>query len=109
MKKEIEYTESRGNVFADLGLENSEELLAKSRLALEILRIIKKRKLTQAQAAKILYTDQSQISILKAGDCLQRFTFDRLLTWLTKLDRDVTLTIRPKPRNHECGLLEVSI
>ncbi len=109
MKKEIEYTESSGNVFADLGLENSKELLAKSRLALEILRIIKKRKLTQAKAAKILDTDQSQISILKTGDCLQRFTFDRLLTWLTKLDCDVTLTVRPKPRNHECGLLEVSV
>ncbi|HEB72006.1 MAG TPA: XRE family transcriptional regulator [Nitrospirae bacterium] len=105
----MEYTESSGNVFADLGLENSEELLAKSRLALEILRIIKKRKLTQAKAAKILDTDQSQISILKTGDCLQRFTFDRLLTWLTKLDCDVTLTVRPKPRNQECGLLEVSV
>lgn len=109
MKKKIEYTESCGNVFADLGLENAKELLAKSTLALEILRIIKKRRLTQAQAAKILDTDQSQISILKSGDCLQRFTFDRLLTWLIKLDRDVTLTIRPKPRNHECGLLEVSV
>ncbi|VAX25274.1 hypothetical protein MNBD_NITROSPINAE03-372 [hydrothermal vent metagenome] len=109
MKKKIEYTESCGNVFADLGVDAPDEMLAKSRLALEVLKIIKNRKLTQAQAAKILDTDQSQISILKTGDCLQRFTFDRLLSWLTKLDRDVTLTVRHKPRNHESGLLEVSV
>ncbi|VAX16283.1 hypothetical protein MNBD_NITROSPINAE03-347 [hydrothermal vent metagenome] len=109
MQKEIEYTESSGNVFADLGLENSKELLAKSTLALEVIKIIKNRKLTQHKAAKILGTDQAYISKLKRGSELRRFTLDRLVTWLTKLDRDVILTIRPKPRNHECGLLEVSV
>jgi predicted XRE-type DNA-binding protein len=47
--KEIEYEESCGNVFADLDLPNPEEILAKSQLAWEIHRIIKKRKLTQAK------------------------------------------------------------
>jgi len=32
MKKKIEYQESSGNVFADLGIENPEEALAKSEL-----------------------------------------------------------------------------
>lgn len=53
MTKKIEFTESCGNVFADLGLENADEMLAKSTLAIMIRKIIKKRGLTQAQAAKI--------------------------------------------------------
>ncbi len=53
MTKKIEFTESCGNVFADLGLENADEMLAKSTLATMIRKIIRKRGLTQAQAAKI--------------------------------------------------------
>ena len=53
MTKKIEFTESCGNVFADLGLENADEMLAKSTLAIMIRKIIKKRGLTQVQAAKI--------------------------------------------------------
>jgi predicted XRE-type DNA-binding protein len=45
MRKEIEYEESPGNVFADLGVKNSEEALAKSELARQIGKIIKKRSL----------------------------------------------------------------
>ena len=58
--KEIEYEESSGNVFADLGLSNPEEALAKSQLAWEISRIIKRKKLTQTKVAKILKIDQSK-------------------------------------------------
>ncbi|MDH5677031.1 MAG: helix-turn-helix domain-containing protein [Nitrospinota bacterium] len=100
---------SSGNVFADLDVDAPNEMLAKAKLASAILDVIEHRKLTQQKAAKILGTDQAYISKLKRGSELRRFTLDRLVTWLTKLDRDVTLTVRPKPRNHECGLLEVSV
>ena len=46
--------DSSGNVFADLEIENPEEYLAKSELAAEILRIVQRRRLTQAEAAKLL-------------------------------------------------------
>ncbi|HEB72009.1 MAG TPA: XRE family transcriptional regulator [Nitrospirae bacterium] len=100
---------SSGNVFADLGVDAPNEMLAKAKLASAILDVIEQRKLTQYKAAKILGTDQAYISKLKRGSELRRFTLDRLVTWLTKLDCDVTLTVRPKPRNHECGLLDVSV
>ena len=109
MARKIAFTKGSGNVFADLGLKNSEELLAKSKIAIEILRIIKGRKLTQAGAAKILGTNQSQISLLKNGDCLRRFTLDRLVLWLTKLDHNVTLTVKRKPRNQGAAAIQVSI
>jgi hypothetical protein len=41
--------DSSRNVFADLGLEDSEEYMAKSELAAVILRIVRKRRLTQAR------------------------------------------------------------
>ena len=64
MKKKIVYEESSGNVFADLGVENPEEALAKSELARQIAKLIKKKKLTQKRAAEILGIDQPKISAL---------------------------------------------
>ena len=46
------HTVSSGNVFADMGLPNAEELLAKADLAIQISRIIEERELTQAEAAE---------------------------------------------------------
>jgi predicted XRE-type DNA-binding protein len=46
--------DSSGYVFADLGIEDSEEYMAKSELAAEILRIVRRRGLTQSEAGKLL-------------------------------------------------------
>ena len=46
-KEKVEYETSSGNVFADLGITNAEETLAKSELALQISEIIAQKKLTQ--------------------------------------------------------------
>ena len=65
MAKKIE--KSSGNVFADLDLPNSGELLAKAELASKIYSIIKKKKLTQKQASVILGIDQPKVSALLSG------------------------------------------
>jgi hypothetical protein len=51
MSEELGYEVGSGNVFADLGLPDAEELKAKSDLAIEIVRIIDDRGLRQAEAA----------------------------------------------------------
>jgi len=99
---------SCGNVFSDLGVDAADEMLAKAKLALAILEAIERRELTQAKAAKILGTDQSYISKLKRGSELRHFTFDRLMGWLIKLDRNVVLTIKQKPQNQEVGMIQVA-
>lgn len=109
MTKKIEFTESCGNVFADLDLENADGLLAKSTLAIMIRKIIKKRGLTQAQAAKIFGTHQTQIARLNKGSSVKSMSFDLLLSWLTKLDQDVTMTIKHKPRNQESAVIHVDV
>lgn len=109
MTKEIEYEVSCGNVFADLGVDNPDEMLAKAKLASAILKIIEERGLTQQQAAGLLDTDRSYISKLKSGHGLRKFTFDRLLSWLNRLDRDVTLTVTHKPRRRRPATIHVMI
>jgi predicted XRE-type DNA-binding protein len=54
-------TDGTGNVFADLGLPNSEQELVKARLTLQIHRLIRQRGLTQAQAAELLGVKQPQV------------------------------------------------
>ena len=92
--------ESSGNVFADLGLENPEGLLAKAALVQRIADIIAERKLTQAGAAKLLGIDQPKVSALLRGK-LDGFSTDRLFRFLNALGRDVEIVIRPARRSHE--------
>lgn len=110
MSQTIEKIEkSSGNIFADLEVENPDEMQAKAQLAVAILKLIDERGLTQLQAAQILGTDQSYISRLKRGRELRRFTFDRLINWLTKLDRNITLTVEQKPKYQKNGQIQVAV
>jgi predicted XRE-type DNA-binding protein len=97
---DIEYTESSGNVFADLGIDNPEEALAKSEIVLKIQAIIKKKKkLPQAKAAKILKISQPKISLLLRG-YLQDFSLERLLRFLNDLGQDVYISIMASHSGH---------
>jgi len=101
---------SSGNVFADLGLENSEELLAKSTLARTIREIIKDRNLTQAKAAKLLDTHQTQISRLNNGAGVDTMSFDLLMNWLTQLNCNITVTVKRTPKNQtDFGNIQVAV
>ncbi len=104
--EKIPVTRSSGNVFADLGLPNPEERLAKAQLALEISRILKQRKLTQQAAAKLMGIDQPKVSHLLHGR-LAGFSTERLLGFLTALGRDVEIVVRTPPRRRRQGRLRV--
>jgi len=53
---------SSGNVFADLGLENSEELFARAQLMHQLGLLIKSSKLSQKQIAERLGITQPKVS-----------------------------------------------
>jgi predicted XRE-type DNA-binding protein len=93
----IKVTQSSGNVFADLGLKNPEERLAKAELAVRIAAAIKARKLTQVAAAEVCAIDQPKISKLRRGD-LYGFSTDQLLRFLTTLGQDVEIVAWDRPR-----------
>lgn len=98
MKKKLTYSISSGNVFADLGVSNPEERLAKAELAYKINHIIKEKKLTQAEAAKLLNIDQPKISALSKGK-LTGFSLERLFRFLNDLGQDITINITPVKRS----------
>ena len=96
MTENIRFEQSSGNVFKDIGFPEAEaerELL-KADLAVEIYRILKGRKLTQAKAGELLGVDQSDVSRLIHGD-FDRFSVERLFTFLNRLDRNVEIRITP--------------
>jgi predicted XRE-type DNA-binding protein len=100
--EKITITPSSGNVFADLGLPDADDLLAKANLALHIRRAIEARKLTQAQAAKLLGIDQPKVSQIINGR-LDGFSTDRLLRFLNDLGCDVQISVsapHPDERGH---------
>lgn len=91
---------SSGNVFADLELPEPEKYLAKAELARQINNIIEKRALKQADAAKVLGTDQPKVSALKCGR-LDDFSIERLIDFLNKLDLDVDIIVKQSPANRK--------
>jgi predicted XRE-type DNA-binding protein len=87
-------TLSSGNVFADMGLPDADELLIKADLASAITAILKERKLTQMQAAKVLGIDQPKVSrLMRSG--LYGFSIEQLIHLLGVLGQKVSFTIEP--------------
>ncbi|MCX5847379.1 MAG: helix-turn-helix transcriptional regulator [Deltaproteobacteria bacterium] len=99
-------TMSSGNVFADIGLPDAEERLAKAQLAHKIADIIKIRHISQAEAARILGTEQPKISAIMNGK-LSGFSLERLIYFLNVLGSDVQIIVKPKPPRRKSAALEV--
>ena len=101
-KRRIKVEAGSGNIFADLGLPDAEDLLLKSKIVIELHRLIKERKLTQMAAAKLVGVGQPDLSNLLRGR-LRGYSAERLMRMLTALNQDVEITIRPHRRTGEAG------
>ena len=107
MSKELNYEVGSGNVFADLGLPDAEELKAKALLVIEIIQIIEARGLKQAEAAEIMGIDQPKVSQLVRGK-LDGFSMERLYRFLNALGRDIEIVVTPKPKSRKEATLSVT-
>ena len=94
------------NVFADLDLPDPEERLAKAELAFKINQILKEKKIKQIEAAELLDTDQSKISLLNRGR-LSTFSIERLMKYLNLLNQDVEIVIKKSKGRAKLGKLSV--
>jgi predicted XRE-type DNA-binding protein len=92
-----DYEESSDNVFADLGFKDSEQELLKAKLTVQIFKLLKERRLTQADAAKLLATTQPQVSALMRCKPVS-VSVGRLMEFLTILGQDVQVTVKPAVR-----------
>jgi predicted XRE-type DNA-binding protein len=102
----IEIEPSSGNIYADLGRVNAEEMLIKARLASKIGDIIKQYQLTQQQAAKVLGLSQAKVSNLLRGN-FRSISEAKMLVCLNRLGRDVQIIVREVPNNQNMGHTEV--
>jgi predicted XRE-type DNA-binding protein len=97
-----------GDVFVDLAFADAGERKLRVQLARQVNELIAGRRLTQAMAAALLGIPQPHVSELKHYK-LSRFSSERLLRFLTMLDRDVEIVIKPKRKGRAPGSVSVSI
>lgn len=107
MNESTDITPSSGNVFADLALEDANELLVKSALAWRITECVRASGLTQAQIAAELGIDQPRVSDLLRGR-LRRFSLDRLLKLANAAGLDATIDLAPRADGERRGRTTVS-
>jgi predicted XRE-type DNA-binding protein len=94
------------NVFADLGLPDADDLLARAELTRQIYNAIKDRELSQAKAGEVLGLKQPDVSLLMSGK-FTRFSTDRLLNLLVRLGRNVEIVIRTPKSTKSHGRVTV--
>jgi predicted XRE-type DNA-binding protein len=97
MSRKIEFERSTGNVFADIGIANPEQTLAKAEIARQVNKIIEARQLTQSDAAAILGIDQPRVSALSKGR-LSVFSLEKLMQFASRLGNQVEISIKPSKR-----------
>lgn len=110
-KRKVQGTEveiGTGNVYADLGFGDADEMLVKAQLVTKISEIIKRKGLTQTQAAELLGMPQPKLSNLLHGR-FRGVSERRLMDCLTKLGRDVQIVVKVAPRSRGSGRLSVVI
>ena len=84
--------EGSGNIFADLGLEDAGELYTRAQIGIHVFKILKGKKLKQREIAGVLAIAQPDVSHLMNGH-FSRFTTDKLLDFLKRLDRKVKIEL----------------
>lgn len=94
MPRRVNVEEGSGNVFADLGLPNPEEALAKAEIARLLNRILTARGLSQIQAGKLLKIAQPRVSDLARGR-LAKFSLEKLLQFARLAGIDVEIRMKP--------------
>ena len=99
-------THGTANVFADLGYADAGERQIKTRLALAVNELLTARRLKQREIAPLLGIPQPKVSALKHYR-LEQFSVEKLLAFLTALDQDVEIMIRPRSSQHEVGRISL--
>ncbi len=92
----MKITESSGNIFEDLGFDKEEaaNLLIRAELIIQIRDYIQKHGLKQKTAADMLGVKQPDISALMKLK-IEKFTIDRLVNFLTRLNHKVEISSKP--------------
>ena len=108
MTEEIEVYTSCGNVFADLGFPDAEEMLVKAELVRKINDIIIEQKLTKLDLAKTLDINEDEVPDLLHGRLLT-FPLESLLKFLSILGKDIEIKVKTTTKNNPQGKILVNL
>lgn len=98
----IKIEKSSGNVYADLGMNDADEMMVKAQLATKIGEIIKGKKWTQQQAAVVLGITQPKLSKMLSGQ-FRGISETKMLDFLARLGREVKIVVGPARRKASRG------
>lgn len=107
MTRKVKVDVGSGNIFADLGLPDADTHFLKAQIVAEIYRLTNQRKLTQAQAGKLIGISQPEVSRMFKGN-FREYSIDRLMAFLTAFDRDVDIVVRPHKKAGRAGRITFS-
>ena len=99
---DITIEKSSGNVYADLGMADAQEMLIKAKLASKISDIVKRQNLTQQQAAELLAMPQPKVSQMLRGQ-FRGISEAKMLECLARLGRDIDIVVKPARRRSVAG------
>ena len=101
MKKDdnddFELIRGSGNVFHDFGRPNAGVEQARAILAAKIISTLDERGLSTREAEKLTGVAHSEFSRIRNAR-FERFTLDRMITILGKLDEEVEVNVSFRPR-----------
>lgn len=109
MRKEvvvIEVEMSSGNVYADLGIADADEMLVKAKLASKIGEIIQDRGWSQMEASEVLGLPQPKLSNMLRGH-FRGISEAKMMACLARLGRDVRIVIGKESRKVRAGSVDV--
>ena len=99
MTRDIDLVRGNGNVFRDFGRPDADLEQLRSILAARILRVLDERGLSVRKAKEITGIAAADFSRIRCAN-LERFTVDRLMTILARLDQQVQVRVTVRPRTH---------
>lgn len=102
----IEIEKGTGNVYADLGMADADEMIVKAQLATKIGEIIKSRKWSQQEAAEVLGMTQPKLSKMLRGQ-FRGISESKMLDGLARLGRDIQIVVGPARRKAAPGRIAV--
>jgi predicted XRE-type DNA-binding protein len=103
MSKDIELVRGSGNIYRDFNRPNADLEQARAILAAKIIQILDARKLSTREAEKLTGVAHSEFSRIRNTQ-LRRFTLDRLIAILGKLDADIEVSVTFKTRRSSSHL-----
>ena len=95
---DIELVQGSGNIFRDLNVSDANVYQAKAILSAQIIQILNAKELSVRSAETLTGIDHADFSRIRSSK-LERFTIDRLIRVLEKLDADIEVNISVKPQN----------